>query len=271
MARPQLSFDFAVAPERGSTHPEPAPAAVVRPASALLDADSGVPEALKESALVLTDRLAAVLGRPVRLVVTDNRRTMVSARALGGRIEVRLHHMFLEADERVVVSLGRYLACRDRAAGARIDAFIEAQRHRIAQPKRRRTLLRTRGTVHDLKQLYRELLGDFPPGAMDGVRVTWGRRVRRRAGQRSIQLGTYAPRDQLIRIHPVLDQEWVPAFYVASVLFHEMLHHAVPPERSGGQVRYHTPAFRARERAFRHHREAERWEKAHLARLLRGG
>ncbi len=269
--RRQLSFGFEEAPA-ASPEPESAVApSAPRDRGTVLDADPTVPEVLRRSALSLTERLAAALGRPVRLVVTDNRRTMVSARAAGARIEVRLHHMFLEADDAVVEALGRYLARREAKAGAAVDAFIEAQRHRIGRRRRRRTSIRTRGAVHDLAPLFRSLLGDFPPGAMEGVRVTWGRRVRRRAGQRSIQLGTYVPQDQLIRVHPVLDQAWVPSFYVATVLFHEMLHHAVPPEREGGRVRYHTATFRARERAFRHHAEAERWEKAHLTRLLRGG
>lgn len=297
MRRLQLSLDFAQPPagfaegdEEGPPGPTPRSAtpglamprsatpgpattgaAVAEGYAAVLEADASVPAPLRAAALSLTDRLTAALGRPVRLVVTDNRRTMVSARVRGPRIEVRLHHMFLEADAAVVAALGRYLAHREREAGAVIDAFIEAQRHRIGSARRRRTTLRTRGAVHDLGPLFRALLADFPPGAMEGVRVTWGRRVRRRSGQRSIQLGTYIPRDQLIRIHPVLDQAWVPSFYVSTVLFHEMLHHAQPPEREGGRVRYHTAAFRARERAFRHHAEAERWEKAHLTRLLRGG
>ncbi|MEM1413257.1 MAG: hypothetical protein AAGH15_00065 [Myxococcota bacterium] len=265
MANRQLSLDF------DGSAPEEAPEPLDAPRGpAALDADEATPEVLRRAALRLTERLADALARPVRLVVTDNRRTMVSARASGPRIEVRLHHMFLSADEAVVNALGRYLARRDREAGARVDAFIDAHRDRIDRRRRRHALLRTRGVVHDLRELFEELEGDFAPGAMEGVRVTWGRRVRRRPRQRSIQLGTYVPQERLIRIHPVLDQAWVPRFYVASVLHHEMLHHAIPPEREGKRLRYHSETFRAHERAFRHHAQATRWEKSNLARLLRG-
>ena len=37
-----------------------------------------------------------------------------------------------------------------------------------------------------------------------------------------------------IRIHPALDREEVPVFYVEFVVFHEMLHQVVPPAERGG-------------------------------------
>ena len=166
-------------------------------------------------------------------------------------------------------ALARYLRTRDRAAGRLLDAFIEAHREHITVKPRRHQLLRALGAHHDLRVLFESLEARYFAGGMAGVRITWGRRTRRRKGQRSIQLGTYVPAEQLIRVHPVLDQEWVPRFYVESVVFHEMLHHAMPPRREGGRMRFHTPEFRAAERNFEHHEQAERWESKNLRRLLR--
>ena len=50
--------------------------------------------------------LAERLGQPVRLVVTDNRSTMLVARPKGGRLEVRLHHMFLTSGENILDAVG---------------------------------------------------------------------------------------------------------------------------------------------------------------------
>ncbi|MBC7171656.1 MAG: hypothetical protein H5U40_04480, partial [Polyangiaceae bacterium] len=107
-------------------------------------------------------------------------------------------------------------------------------------------------------------------GTVDAL-ITWGRRGRRRGKKRSIQLGTYLADERLIRIHPVLDQAWIPRFYVETVVFHELLHHDMPCVVKNGRRCFHTKEFRDRERAFPHFALAEQWEKVHLPRLLRGG
>ena len=68
----------------------------------------------------------------------------------------------------------------------------------------------------------------------------------RRCRRSSIRLGTYTHDQQLVRIHPALDQPEVPRFFVAFVVFHELLHHVVPAERRSGRIDYHPPAFRKR-------------------------
>ncbi|HJK89969.1 MAG TPA: hypothetical protein RMH26_04455, partial [Polyangiaceae bacterium LLY-WYZ-15_(1-7)] len=249
------------------TRPATRPALPEAKDAVLLDAHPDVDGEVRERSRRLTGTLAAQLGEPVRVVLTDNRRTMVSARRKTGRLEVRLHHMFLEADATLLADLARYLRRRDRVAGRRVDAFIEANTHRIASKRRRRTIVRTRGAHHDLAAIFDELVPSFRE-PMDGVTITWGRLTRRKRRQRSLQLGIYVPDEKLIRIHPVLDQEWVPRFYVESVVHHEMLHHALPAKKEGSRMRFHTAEFRRRERAFPRFAEAERWEKKHLSLLI---
>lgn len=219
-------------------------------------------------ALRLAQRLALGLGQPVRLTVTDNRRTMLSARRGEGVIEVRLHRMFLDADESFVDTLVRYLGRRDRDAGEAIEAFIAANRTLITKPRERRTVLRTRGAHHDLRAIFDTLLPRFSE-SFDGVHITWGRLTRRKRGQRGLQLGTYTPAERLVRIHPVLDQAWVPQFVVATVVHHEMLHHALPAVEANGKTFFHTPEFRRREAAYPDHLRTEAWERTHLPALLR--
>jgi len=219
-------------------------------------------------ALRLAQRLALGLGQPVRLTVTDNRRTMLSARRGEGVIEVRLHRMFLDADETFVDALVRYLGRRDRDAGEAIEAYIAAHRTLITKPRERRTVLRTRGAHHDLRAIFDTLLPCFTE-SFDGVHITWGRLTRRKRGQRGLQLGTYTPAEKLVRIHPVLDQAWVPPFVVATVVHHEMLHHALPAVEANGKTFFHTPEFRRREAAYPDHLRTEAWERTHLPALLR--
>ena len=213
--------------------------------------------------------LAERLGQPIRLVVTDNRSTMLSARPKGGRLEVRLHHMFLTADENILDAVGEYLGDSDTRAAATIDRFVEENRARFVIPGPPQDALRWEGRHHDLRAIADDLARRHFGGDVD-VRVTWGKRVQPKRRQRSLQLGTYLPEERLIRIHPVLDQPWVPGFFVESVVFHEMLHHDMPAVVRNGRRHYHTRAFRTRERSFEYHSAAQTWQKDNLWRLLRG-
>lgn len=213
--------------------------------------------------------LATRLGQPIRLIVTDNRSTMLVARPKGGRLELRLHHMFLTADENILDAVGDYLSGNASKAAATIDQFVEEHRRRFVASGPPQEALRSDGAYHDLRAIADDLASrHFGAGA--DVRITWGKRVQPKRRQRSLQLGTYLPEERLIRIHPVLDQSWVPDFFVEAVVFHEMLHHDMPAVVQNGRRHYHTRAFRKRERSFEYHAAAQQWEKENLWRLLRG-
>jgi len=252
----QLSFEFA-----GDLPPVADRAAPDRPAD---DVDRAYARASGWSRT-----LAQRLGQPVRLVVTDNRSTMLSAKPKGGRLEVRLHHMFLTADEDILAAVGDYLGGGGSTAVAIIDRFIEQHRARFVAASRPQAALRTEGRHYDLRAIVDDLSRRHFGGRVD-VRVTWGKRVQPKRGQRSLQLGTYLPEERLIRVHPVLDQPWVPKYFVEAVVFHEMLHHDMPAVIQNGRRHYHTAAFRKRERSFEYHSAAEQWQKDNLWRLLRG-
>ena len=248
--------------------------AAVAPASAssapmpflLRSADLAMSRAGKLSA-----QIATALREPVRVSFTDNRRTMLWARRRAGKLEVRLHHMFLEADDATLDAIGAYLGHSDRRASLRIDAFIAARHDAIRSSQKRNTRLRVEGEVHDLEVMMEDIV-DRHFGGSTEARITWGRRVvgvRRGRRRKSIQLGTYSADERLVRIHPVLDQDWVPDFYVESVVFHELLHHDLGAVEKDGKRCFHTPEFRRRERAYPDHDRTERWERANLAMLLR--
>ena len=82
-------------------------------------------------------------------------------------------------------------------------------------------------------------------------------------------MGSFAVEDRIIRIHPALDQEFVPDYFVAWIVFHEMLHGKHEVRREHGRRRFHTQAFMDEERTFPDFARACAWEKQHLDRLLR--
>lgn len=218
----------------------------------------------------LERRLELAFNGPVQLAVTDNRRRMVTHTHTKGRLRVRLHMMFLDAPERVLDALVRYVVHNDRQASQVVGEFIDQNSHRIRASRKALGPLRARGKVHDLQAILDEINDKYFGGMLSDVLVTWGRRTQPRDKKRqAIKLGSYSAIERLIRIHPSLDAEWVPRYFVSYVVFHELLHHVMPGERHGGRTVLHSPEFLRRERLFRHYDRAMAWEHKHIERLLR--
>ncbi len=216
----------------------------------------------------LTSRLSGFLGAPVVLQVTDNRTRMFTARRKGSLYRVRLHHMFLDASEAVIRALASYIRTRDEASSELLDRFIESSAHKIRKTPRRRKpiVLEWQGRVHDLKEIFDEINRTYFRGKLECA-VTWGK-ARRGLRRRSIKMGGYSYEYPLIRIHPSLDRPFVPRFFVAAVLHHEMCHaylHSVEGKDAGYR---HDRRFKQLERQFEHHERAEKWQERNLLRLL---
>ncbi len=218
----------------------------------------------------LERRLEAAHGGVVQLAVTDNRRRMVTRTRDRGRLRVRLHMMFLDAPERVVDALVRYIVREDPDASTVVGEFIDKNLHRIrgVRPVSR---VRTRGRVHDLEAIFTDVNERYFRGAASDALITWGRRTSPRQGRarRSIKLGSYSAREKLIRVHPCLDREWVPRYFVAYIVYHELLHHLIPAIVVGGRTLLHTAEFQEREQHFAYYQRALDWEQKHIHRLLR--
>jgi len=192
---------------------------------------------------------------------TDNTSTMISSRRRGRILRLRLHHMFIDADDSVLSALARYLVGQ-RSGNQRLDRFIEKNMNRIARKK----LSGSQGRRFDLEKI-RDALNRAYFGRPVEVPVVWSseRQVKR---QRSIRLGSYSFEDRVIRIHPALDRDLVPAYVVVGVVYHEMLHHELGSDRHNNRRLVHTRRFREREAQFVHYDRAEAWERDHLGQLI---
>jgi hypothetical protein len=219
----------------------------------------------------LERRLEAAFGGSVQLAVTDNRRRMVTRTRARGRLRVRVNMMFLGADPRILDALVDYVVHGTREASQIIGDFIAANTHRIRASRRAPSKLTTHGSAHDLAAILQHLNQTYFGGSIGNVLITWGRHTRASSDKprRTIKLGSYSATERLIRIHPVLDADWVPRYFVAFIVFHELLHHVLPEIRSGKRTLLHPPEFEQREREFRHRDRALRWEQRHIDRLLR--
>lgn len=228
---------------------------------------------------------AAHPGRPVVLSITDNRHSIISHSLKNNVLHARIHHMFLDAPARVVDALVRYVSRDDRESSQIVGHYIELNGARLARRPTRAIPLHAKGATHDLLAIFNELNTKYFDGGCHAL-ITWGRRTTRknREPRQAIKLGSYACLERLIRIHPVLDRPWVPRYFVAYVVYHEMLHHMIPSARGNARQAssniasatgtvyrrvLHPPEFLERERHFRNFDRAIEWERRHIGRLLR--
>lgn len=221
----------------------------------------------------LRRELESMTGLSLHLTLTDNTRTVMSLRpaAYNGALRVRLHKMFLNADPTVMHAIASWVKRpRCRKSGAVINRFIREHRHLMRHEEKRHVTLHTLGRYFDLAKLFNEVNREHFDGKITAA-ITWGKRPRP-GKRRSIRFGSYYVEDNLIRIHPYLDQEFVPEFFVRYIVFHEMLHaHLGIEERESGRRRVHTPEFIAMEKQYPDYRRALAWENrpANLRKLLR--
>lgn len=193
-----------------------------------------------------------------------NRRVMISLRRQSGQPVLRLHESFATAGQQLLGDLVKFLQHGDKAPQS-IKDFVQTIEN-SREPRAIRIV--TRGTYHDLRDIHRRLNAEYFGDKLTG-QITWGRKAF--GMKRSITFGTYALDRKLIRIHPVLDTELTPLFYLESVVHHEMVHEYLDMVEGIGRKRgkVHTRRFRELERGFKYHEMAKAWEKRHLNKLLR--
>jgi hypothetical protein len=125
------------------------------------------------------------------------------------------------------------------------------------------------GEYFDLKTIFDKLNARYFSNALRGYKITWGRK-RKQPPKEYFVFGTIQEEDKVIRIHPLMDAPFVPAWFLEYVIYHEMLHAVVPEEiDEHGRRRVHTREFYRRERQFSRYYRARRWEDENLDRFLR--
>lgn len=117
------------------------------------------------------------------------------------------------------------------------------------------------GEVHDLREIYDRMNALYFEGALD-LPIQWFGNKQTSVRTR-ITLGSYNHQTQQIKIHRILDQAHIPKYFIDSIVYHEMLHHVLPPiRRRRGRRHIHHTAFVARERQFQQHALAQEFSKS---------
>lgn len=127
----------------------------------------------------------------------------------------------------------------------------------------------TEGRFFELQSIFDKINAHYFGKRLRRYTITWGRKRKKRP-ENMIVFGSIQEEDRIIRIHPLLDREFVPRWYIEYVIFHEMLHAFVPDRYdSAGRRIVHHEGFLKREREFRFYKRATEWERENLGRFLR--
>jgi len=212
-----------------------------------------------QQTLLLQNKLESCAGVKLRLRINDNRFTMLSVKWGPGCAKVSLHRMFLKAPQHVTQALACYLKGEDRNLAPAIKAYIEHNLQRLDYSHELDLdQLQTKGRVHDLGKLYHRLNREYFDHPL-GLYTTWfGDRRKRRS--RRITFGLYHDPLRLIKVNRLLDDSRFPDYFVAYVVYHEMLHHVCPAYvNQKGYKQIHSKEFKEREREFKYFRQAQQW------------
>jgi len=121
-----------------------------------------------------------------------------------------------------------------------------------------------KGAVYDLETIRDRVKNRYFSFHDVKVPIGWSKQKKTRSF-RCITFGSYDPHRDQIRIHPCLDDERVPLYFVEFIVYHEMLHAIYPPKiDERGRIRSHPPEFRLLEKKFADYYLAKQWEKSAL-------
>jgi len=256
-------------PRGGKSHAEPDPGSCAQ--LSLLDlADPARDESLMDPA-DFADALARMTSEPIKVILTKNSSTLISAKqGKDGVREARIQEAFRGADPKTMYALARFIVRPDRRSREAIDNYIRDRADLFQALGRDPAPARTssRGRRRNLKKIMAKVLGDYGLKIKD-LTIGWGKRASATRGKRSIKFGSYCHQTRTITIHPELDREDVPDYFVEYIVYHEALHAVFPPERGDdGRREVHGAEFKRFEKKFREYAEARKFEKYYVRRLL---
>jgi len=205
----------------------------------------------------LRDALSQQAGTPVDLTLTRNLRRWVSIQRGKGGIKARLHEVLLDAPQNVLTAVIAFVSHGGMEHGRIIRDHL---RHATTDAPRRPPTIRPAGRHHHLGSMLTQMARHFSNARLP--LITWG--VRRKPGKKNVRLGSYDPKQDIIRINPVLDHPDVPPAMLRYVIFHEMVHHQLEPDRPTHEPQ-HGSRFFALERTCPDYGAAQDWQKHHLS------
>ena len=197
-------------------------------------------------------------NKPISLIFTDNFTSMISVREKHDTIYVRLHRIFLNADNGTLEEVVRFIKRKGGNTPA-IKAFIRINKSCLKDTPPRRIRINPNGRIYNLTEIFNALNKEYFNGSLSTV-ITWGKKSPRYA-VRKRTLGSYQKKTNTIRINPVLDRRKVPRYFIEFIVYHEMIHAVIDPVVRNGRRAIHSKEFKNRECEYRYFHKAIEWKK----------
>lgn len=135
-----------------------------------------------------------------------------------------------------------------------IDSVDIDAKHALARIKRtRKQLVGPIGKYHNLNRSFTYVNKTYFQHGLEKPNLSWSPNPSRH------QLGYHDAHLNLVVVSRWLDRKHVPSFLVDYIMYHELLHIVVPPQRVNGKRIVHSKEFKRREQQFKHYEEALRW------------
>jgi hypothetical protein len=125
----------------------------------------------------------------------------------------------------------------------------------------------SRGRVFDLQEVFATVNAAHFNGALSAL-VRWGK-ARSKMSYHMTKNDAKGNKVNLITIAGVYNHPEVPRFAIEAIMYHEMLHIAIPPHKNNGRNVIHGKEFKEREKIFSHYPEWRKWEREKLPWLAR--
>jgi hypothetical protein len=126
---------------------------------------------------------------------------------------------------------------------------------------------KTRGVRYDLQEIFTSVNSAYFNGSLRAV-VRWGQEASR-TSYHTKKTDTHGIRIDLVTIAGIYNHPDVPRFALEGIMYHEMLHIAIPPVNKNGRHVIHGKDFKAAEEKFLHYHDWRKWELDGLVKIMR--
>lgn len=206
-------------------------------------------------------KLSKSSGYNLQIVLNENRSSILTVSNKRGRsAKLSLHRMFLTAPNDVLEAVAHFVKNKEHPSFGLVKAYIQSNLQRLDYSHKLDTRrLSTQGRYYNLQALFDEVNQEYFAGSVK-LWLTWFEAPVKK-NPSTLVYGKYFEPLKLIKINKLLDDEKVPKFFLTFVIYHEILHHVIPPylNQEGVQC-IHSKEFKAKEMEFKALGQAKEWE-----------
>lgn len=173
----------------------------------------------------------------------------------GKALKLRLDPLFKEINHDYYEALVKFIQLGDEHSKSELIEYLRIHKNKLPVKD-------THTFQSTLNQLRNEHFPLLPP-----LKLVRGKEGKK-GEQKSIRLASYWAKRKEIRLHPYLEIEGVPEYYLQFLIYHELCHAQLVMSGQAKDGEHHGPDFIKLEKKFPMIEEAIDWENHHLATFL---